>query len=67
LSPLSGSAEAKTGKGGKMYWTIVFSVEIQFGLTEFQARIKWVDNVCFFHSVVYLLLMFPLFSLSRAK
>ncbi|EKM78941.1 hypothetical protein AGABI1DRAFT_121289 [Agaricus bisporus var. burnettii JB137-S8] len=44
LSPLAGSAEAKTGKAGKVYWRIVFSVEIQFGLTEFQARIKWVDD-----------------------
>lgn len=46
LSPLATSAEPKAGKGGK-YWTIVFSVEIQFGLTEFKARIKWVDNVRF--------------------
>jgi len=45
LSPLASSAEPKAGKGGKTYWTIVFSVEIQFGLTEFKARIKWVDNV----------------------
>ncbi|KAJ3744472.1 hypothetical protein DFH05DRAFT_1617472 [Lentinula detonsa] len=45
LSPLSSSAEAKTGKHGRVYWNIVFSVEIHFGLTEFKARIKWVDNV----------------------
>ena len=45
LSPLSGSAQPKHGKNGKTYWTIVFSVEIHFGLTEFKARIKWVDNV----------------------
>ncbi|KAH7884462.1 hypothetical protein F5I97DRAFT_1937901 [Phlebopus sp. FC_14] len=45
LSPLSGSAEPKQGKNGKTYWTIVFSVEIHFGLTEFKARIKWNDNV----------------------
>ncbi|KAF8843777.1 hypothetical protein BDN67DRAFT_1023775 [Paxillus ammoniavirescens] len=45
LSPLSGSAEPKVGKNGKTYWTIVFSVEIHFGLTEFKARIKWNDNV----------------------
>ena len=45
LSPLSASAEPKIGIGGKRYWTIVFSVEIHFGLTEFKARIKWVDNV----------------------
>ncbi|KAG8213323.1 hypothetical protein J3R82DRAFT_11804 [Butyriboletus roseoflavus] len=45
LSPLSGSAEPKTGRNGKTYWTIVFSVEIHFGLTEFKARIKWNDNV----------------------
>ncbi|EEB90494.1 hypothetical protein MPER_11291 [Moniliophthora perniciosa FA553] len=44
LSPLSGSAEAKRGKHGRTYWNIVFSVEIHFGLTEFRARIKWVDN-----------------------
>lgn len=49
LSPLSGSAEPKQGKNGKTYWTIVFSVEIHFGLTEFKARIKWNDNVCFFY------------------
>ncbi|KAI9060676.1 hypothetical protein FKP32DRAFT_1577821 [Trametes sanguinea] len=45
LSPLAGSAQAKQGRGGKTYWTIVFSIEIHFGLTEFKARIKWVDNV----------------------
>lgn len=44
LSLLSGSAEPKQGKNGKAYWTIVFSVEIHFGLTEFKARIKWNDN-----------------------
>ncbi|OBZ72459.1 hypothetical protein A0H81_07925 [Grifola frondosa] len=32
------------GKNGKMYWLIVFSIEIHFGLTEFRARIKWTDN-----------------------
>ena len=36
-----------TGQGGKKYWTIVFSIEIHFGLTEFKARIKWTDDVCF--------------------
>ena len=46
LSPLAGSAQAKSGRGGRTYWTIVFSIEIHFGLTEFKARIKWVDNVC---------------------
>lgn len=45
LSPLSGSAQSKPGRSGKTYWTIVFSVEIHFGLTEFKARIKWVDSV----------------------
>lgn len=50
LSPLESSAEPKAGTAGKTYWTIVFSVEIQFGLTEFKARIKWVDNVRFYHS-----------------
>ena len=45
LSPLSGSAQPKSGRGGKTYWTIVFSIEIHFGLTEFKARIKWNDNV----------------------
>ena len=46
LSLLSGSAEPKQGKNGKKYWTIVFSVEIHFGLTEFKARMKWKDKVC---------------------
>ena len=45
LSKLSNSAEAKTGPNGQVYWTVVFSIEIHFGLTEFKARIKWVDNV----------------------
>ena len=45
LSPLSGSAAPKVGRNGKTYWTIVFSIEIHFGLTEFKARIKWVDEV----------------------
>ena len=47
LSPLTASAKAMTGQGGKKYWTIVFSIEIHFGLTEFKARIKWNDDVCF--------------------
>jgi hypothetical protein len=50
LSPLSGSAQPKQGKTGRTYWTIVFSVEIHFGLTEFRARIKWVDNVGYFET-----------------
>jgi len=44
LSLLNGSAEPKTGTNGKKYWAIVFSVEIHFGLTEFNARIKWMDK-----------------------
>ena len=56
LSLLSGSAEPKQGKNGKKYWTIVFSVEIHFGLTEFKARMKWKDKVCQFSSFSYLLL-----------
>ena len=50
LSLLSGSAEPKQGKNGKKYWTIVFSVEIHFGLTEFKARMKWKDKVCYISS-----------------
>jgi hypothetical protein len=45
LSPLKGSAQPQTGKNGNTFWKIIFSVEIHFGLTEFRARIKWVDNV----------------------
>ncbi|KAF9816655.1 hypothetical protein IEO21_03960 [Rhodonia placenta] len=45
LSPLAGSAQAKPGKSGKTYYNIVFNIEIHFGLTEFRARIKWIDNV----------------------
>jgi hypothetical protein len=44
LSPLTETAQPKSGKSGKKFWTIVFSIEIHFGLTEFKARIKWVDN-----------------------
>ena len=51
LSLLSGSAAPKQGKNGKTYWTIVFSVEIHFGLTEFKARMKWKDKVCCFSSL----------------
>ncbi|KAJ7650160.1 hypothetical protein FB45DRAFT_10976 [Roridomyces roridus] len=47
LSPLKGSAVAQTGVNGKTFWKIIFSVEIHFGLTEFKARIKWMDNVRF--------------------
>ena len=54
LSPLTASAKAMTGQGGKKYWTIVFSIEIHFGLTEFRARIKWNDDVSFiFFSVTH--------------
>ncbi|KAJ7030408.1 hypothetical protein C8F04DRAFT_961737 [Mycena alexandri] len=47
LSPLKGSASPQTGKNGNTFWKIIFSVEIHFGLTEFRARIKWLDNVRF--------------------
>lgn len=50
LSPLTASAKAMTGQGGKKYWTIVFSIEIHFGLTEFKARLKWNDDVRFLSS-----------------
>jgi len=62
LSPLASSAEPKAGKSGKTYWTIVFSVEIQFGLTEFKARIKWVDKVrCHYPKVSFSFVDFVLF------
>jgi hypothetical protein len=48
LSLLSDSAEPKQGKNGKKYWTIVFSVEIHFGLTEFKARTEWKDKVRYY-------------------
>lgn len=54
LSQLAGIATSKEGKGGKQYWTIIFSIEIHFGLTEFRARIKWNDKVSF--GLHYLLL-----------
>ncbi|KAG6330080.1 hypothetical protein ID866_9008, partial [Astraeus odoratus] len=61
LSPLSGSAEPKQSKNGKTYWTIVFSVEIHFGLTEFKARIKWNDNVSLrLHGVMHTADSWPL-------
>ena len=47
LSGLTASAVAQRSRDGKMYWTIVFSVELHFGLTEFKARIKWNQDVCF--------------------
>ena len=50
LSPLTASARVMTGEGGKKFWTIVFTIEIHFGLTEFKARIKWNDYVCFLQS-----------------
>jgi len=52
LSPLTASARAMTGEGGKKYWTIVFSIEIHFGLTEFKARLKWHDDVRFISVIV---------------
>jgi hypothetical protein len=45
LSPLRGSAEAKQSASGTTFWRIIFSIEIHFGLTEFRARVKWVDGV----------------------
>jgi len=62
LSLLSGSAEPKNGRNGKKYWTIVFSVEIHFGLTEFKARMKWMDNVGF-ASLLYVIVIDSLFPL----
>lgn len=54
LSPLAGSAQPKPGRSGKTYWTIVFSVEIHFGLTEFKSRIKWVDSVSTHSQLFYM-------------
>ena len=45
LSRLSNSAQPKTGPNGQTYWTVVFSIEIHFGLTEFKARMKWNEDV----------------------
>ena len=53
LSPLTASAKVMTGQGGKKYWTIVFSIEIHFGLTEFKARIKWNDDVRFISAIQF--------------
>ncbi|EJD06533.1 uncharacterized protein FOMMEDRAFT_76543 [Fomitiporia mediterranea MF3/22] len=47
LSKLSNSAEPKKGANGQTYWTVVFSIEIHFGLTEFKARMKWNEDVSF--------------------
>ncbi|KAJ7170801.1 hypothetical protein C8R43DRAFT_875680 [Mycena crocata] len=44
LSPLKSSASPQT-HNDKTFWKIIFSIEIHFGLTEFRARIKWIDNV----------------------
>ncbi|KIM39913.1 hypothetical protein M413DRAFT_74077 [Hebeloma cylindrosporum] len=66
LSLLSGSAEPKTGRNGKKYWTIVFSVEIHFGLTEFKARIKWMDNVGI-ASILYVISHRSLFSIGSSQ
>ncbi|KAL5525758.1 hypothetical protein ACEPAG_7095 [Sanghuangporus baumii] len=44
LSKLSNSAEPKKGANGQTYWTVVFSIEIHFGLTEFKARMKWNED-----------------------
>lgn len=50
-----------------MYWTIVFSIEIHFGLTEFRARIKWTDNVSFLIVVSLRLFELMLISVSLAR
>jgi len=47
LSPLITCAVATMGPAGEEFWAIAFSIEIQFGLTEFKASIKWIDNVRF--------------------
>ncbi|TDL19908.1 hypothetical protein BD410DRAFT_815768 [Rickenella mellea] len=44
LSKLSDSAQPKDGPNGETYWTVVFYIEIQFGLTEFKARIRWKED-----------------------
>ena len=45
LSKLSSSAEPKVGADGQRYWLVVFAIEILFGLTEFKARMKWIEDV----------------------
>lgn len=47
LSGLTTSTSAQTSQDGTVYWTIVFSIELYLGLTEFKARIKWNDDVRF--------------------
>ena len=58
LSPLTASAKAMTGPDGRKYWKVVFSIEIHFGLTEFKARIKWIDDVCFHFRHAFFVLSF---------
>lgn len=48
LSKISSSAEPLKGPDGQTYWTVVFSIEIHFGLTEFKARMKYVEDVRLF-------------------
>ncbi|KAF7316791.1 hypothetical protein HMN09_00412200 [Mycena chlorophos] len=43
LSPLKSTAVPQEGKNGT-FWKVVFSIEIHFGLTEFRARLKYLDN-----------------------
>ena len=61
LSRLSNSAETKKGANGQTYWTVVFSIEIHFGLTEFKARMKWNEDVSLlinFYDICVLILLY---------
>ena len=46
-STLTAISKAVTSQGKKC-WSITFSTEIHFGLTEFKVRIKWDDDMFFF-------------------
>lgn len=45
LNNLSGALEPNTGVHGRMYWSLDFDVCIRFGGTEWQAYLKWTEDV----------------------
>jgi len=40
------SPEPMTNPSGRQYYKVVYDVILKFGLTEFQAYVAWIENVC---------------------
>lgn len=45
LSTLTMITRESTGPDGRKFWNVDYAIVVSFGLTEFEARLEWVENV----------------------